>query len=240
MEAVGCSHEIEEVAVLAGGEKQSLGSELLPCHPLASQEKRAQDGCPNEPRSSAANSGTSQAEPFFHDINFVKKMATRHFHRQTAKEQNSRIDPENGRNRQRMPVGNVVVANIEVSGILADKEGTHQSDKEDQIACESEEKAEPVAGEEFTRAAPSVWVVVPIVVAASAACRPSIYGRFAPDSSVFPLDIGRGTGEGSGHGAIPSANSLLLFLLDGTLHDRLQYISIKTVFVRTVADSALY
>ncbi len=131
-----------------------------------------------------------------------------------------------------MPVGNIVVAGVEVSG-------AYQGDKEDQITGEREEEPEPVAGKQFTWTTP-MRMVVPVIIASSAPCGSTIYGRFAPCPSIFPLDLGGGTGEGSGHGAIPSANSLLLFLLEGALHYRRECISIKTVFIRAVADLAFF
>src|ERR1700733_7601913 len=47
-------------------------------------------------------------------------------------------------------------------------------------------------------------MVIPIVITATAACRSSVDWWLATNSGVFPFDIGRCTGEGSGHGANPS------------------------------------
>jgi hypothetical protein len=77
----------------------------------------------------------------------MKEMPSGDFDGSAAQEQDSRIDPKNRWDRERVPVGNIVVARIEVAGILPHKKSADQRYKKHEIACKREKKTEPIASQ---------------------------------------------------------------------------------------------
>src|SRR5271170_3141071 len=83
---------------------------------------------------------------------------------------------------------------------LADVKSAYQGNKEHQVASQSKSDRQPIAVEEFARAAASGLAIFPIVAFAASSGRTPVDGRFAADSgiSTLRLDLG-GTGECGGH-----------------------------------------
>src|SRR5262249_14325765 len=150
--AVDSGDEVEEVAAgVRRVEVEALLNELLPGDPLSGEEERPQDkGC-DHPRRGALDGGTPEAKPLVHDVDFAEELAAGYRHGEAAEDEDGGVDPEDGRNGQGVPVGDVVLAGVEVAGALTHEEGADKSDEEHEIASEGEENSEPVAGEKLAR-----------------------------------------------------------------------------------------
>ena len=200
MESVDAGDEVEEVAArVRRVVVEALLDELLPGDPLAGEEERAEDKGGDQPRSSALDGGTAEAEPLVHDVDFPEKLAAGHLHGEAAEDENGGVDPENGRDGERVPVGDVVLAGVEVAGTLAHEEGADQSDEEHEVAGKGEEDSETVAGEQFARAATAMGAIIPVVAVASSAGWPAVEWGFSAYAGVFALNLNWVASKGGGH-----------------------------------------
>src|SRR5271168_5223877 len=118
MEGVRPGDQVEEIAVGVGRVEEAFGGELLPCHPLSSDEEDAEDGGGNQPRSRAPDSRLAEAKPLLHDVDFTKELTPGHLDSEAAEQQDRSVEPQNRRYRQRMPVGDVVAGAVDVAGGL--------------------------------------------------------------------------------------------------------------------------
>ncbi len=88
-----------------------------------------------------------------------------------------------------MPVGDVVVGAVDVSGGLAHVERADQGHEEHHVAGQGKGDCEAVAIEKFARAAPARLTIFPVVAFASTTGWPPVDGGFTADTGVAALRL---------------------------------------------------
>ena len=109
---------------------------------------------------------------------------------------------------QRMPVEDVGAVAVEVSGGLAEEEGSDKRHEEHEVAGESGEDAHAIADEQGARAA--AVAMVPVFIAAATAGGPAINRGPAAKPRIFSFTIdidNRPRGKGGGHGRLRCASA---------------------------------
>jgi hypothetical protein len=169
MDGVDAGDEIEEVAALVRFEEDVLECELTPGDPLASEEEDAESDGGGEPGKGAAGDWFTEAKPLVHDVGFAKHVAAGELYGGGAEEENSGVEPEDGRDGGGEPLVDVAVVGVEVAGGLVDEESADDGDEEHEIAGEGEEYAHAIAMEALVGSAATVGAIVPVVVVSATA-----------------------------------------------------------------------
>ena len=195
MDGVGAGEDVEGVsAAAAGTEGDSLECELMPGEPLASEEERAEDeGC-QQPGQGAAGDGMAQAKPFLHGVDGLEDVAARDLDGERTEQQDSGVEPEDGRDGGGQPCVDGVVVGVEPAGGLGDGEDADQPGEEEEDSAESEEEAKAIGDEALAREVRAVGTIVPVVVVApsAGALEVATVGRTAAVASIVLFERAAG------------------------------------------------
>jgi hypothetical protein len=171
-------------------------------NPLAAEEGTAEHDGGDEPGCGAADSGAAEAEPLFHDVDFVEELAARDFDGERGEQEDSSVDPEDRGYGERVPVGDDVVSGRDVHRALAHEERADEHGEEDEVGREDGEDGHPIADELLAGAVTARMAGVPVLVASAAARRSAIHRWLAAEAGVFAFGFDRVAGKGGGHGAL--------------------------------------
>src|SRR5450631_4221509 len=172
------------MAAWVGGEEDALRHQLFPGDPLAGEKEATQEHSCGQPGSSAADGGTAQTQPLLHDVDLPEKVSAADFHGQAAEQDEGSVDPQNRRDRDRVPVDDPGVVGGEMAAALAGEKGTDQGDEEHEVAGQGEKQHHAVAAEEVSGTTTSGRPVVPVFAVAATTSRPAGYRRLAAKSRV--------------------------------------------------------
>jgi hypothetical protein len=128
-------------------------------------------------------------------------MAAGDLHSQTAENQDSGIQEQNGGELDGVPVADEFLRpGVEVADTLMGHEDDGHGEHEHEVPGEDKADHAAAAFEQFARARAAEAIPFVVVAIAAATSRTAIYGWFATDARVFPLGINRIARKGTWHG----------------------------------------